>query len=153
MTRDIVAGIDSSTQSCTVMLRDLNTGAVVAEAKAPHTPSTPPCSEQDPEMWWEALKIALNELRAWWPRIAGLSVGGQGHGLVILDKNDRPLRPAKLWNDTESAPQARRLCQQISHEQWATLTGSVPGPAMTILSLRLKISRQCSAFLKNRKSV
>ena len=135
MIRDIVAGIDSSTQSCTVMLRDLNTGEVLAQAKAPHQPTTPPCSEQDPEDWWNALKTALGELREWWPRIAGLSVGGQGHGLVILDKNDRPLRPAKLWNDTESAPQAKKLCEQYPPAQWAKYTGSVPGPAMTISKL------------------
>lgn len=135
MMRDIVAGIDSSTQSCTVMLRELKTGVVVAEAKAPHPPSTPPCSEQDPRVWWEALKIALHELRDWWPRIAGLAVGGQGHGLVILDKHDNPLRPAKLWNDTESAPEALELSDKLPAEQWAALTGSVPGPAMTISKL------------------
>jgi len=135
MMRDIVAGIDSSTQSCTVMLRDLKTGAVIAQARAPHPPSTPPCSEQDPEVWWEALKIALHELRDWWPRIAGLSVGGQGHGLVILDKDDKPLRPAKLWNDTESAPEAQELSDKFPAGQWAALTGSVPGPAMTIAKL------------------
>ena len=135
MIRDIVAGIDSSTQSCTVMLRDLNTGAVVAEARAPHPPTTPPCSEQDPEAWWNAFKEAMGELRVWWPRIAGISVGGQGHGLVILDKNDRPLRPAKLWNDTESSPQASKLCECLPAAYWAELTGSVPGPAMTISKL------------------
>ncbi|WP_407289542.1 xylulokinase [Raoultella planticola] len=135
MIRDIVAGIDSSTQSCTVMLRDLNTGTVVAEARAPHPPTTPPCSEQDPEAWWNAFKKTMGELRVWWPRIAGISVGGQGHGLVILDKNDRPLRPAKLWNDTESSPQAIKLCERLPASYWAKLTGSVPGPAMTISKL------------------
>lgn len=135
MKRDLVAGIDSSTQSCTVMLRSLENGEVLAHARAPHPPTTPPCSEQDPEVWWEALVGALTELKAWWPRIAGLAVGGQGHGLVMLDKQDRPLRPAKLWNDTESAPQSRALCAQIAPEKWARLTGSLPGPAMTISKL------------------
>lgn len=135
MIRDIVAGIDSSTQSCTVMLRELKTGTVVAEAKAPHPLTTPPRSEQDPEAWWDALKVALEELRVWWPRIAGISVGAQGHGLVILGENDRPLRPAKLWNDTESSEQARRLCELLPVARWAELTGSVPGPAMTISKL------------------
>ncbi|XBS71260.1 xylulokinase [Acerihabitans sp. KWT182] len=135
MIRDIVAGIDSSTQSCTVLLRSLTDGAVIAQARAPHPPTTPPCSEQDPEAWWQALREALGELSAYWPRIAALSVGGQGHGLVILDENDRPLRPAKLWNDTESAPQARWLSQQLLPQEWAAATGSVPGPAMTIAKL------------------
>lgn len=135
MKRDLVAGIDSSTQSCTVMLRSLENGEVIALARRPHPPTTPPCSEQDPEAWWDALVTALGELKAWWPRIAGLAVGGQGHGLVMLDDDDTPLRPAKLWNDTESAPQARTLCRQIMPEEWARLTGSVPGPAMTISKL------------------
>lgn len=135
MKRDLVAGIDSSTQSCTVMLRDLETGVVITEVKAPHPPTTPPCSEQDPADWWNALTTALGELKAWWPRIAGLSVGGQGHGLVILDEYDRPLRPAKLWNDTESEPQAYSLREKLAPETWAGLTGSVPGPAMTISKL------------------
>ncbi|WP_413723894.1 xylulokinase [Sodalis sp. RH16] len=135
MIRDIAAGIDSSTQSCTVLLRSLGDGGVIAQARAPHPPTTPPCSEQDPEAWWQALCLALGELREYWPRIAALSVGGQGHGLVILDENDRPLRPAKLWNDTESAPQARWLLQQLTPLEWACATGSVPGPAMTIAKL------------------
>ncbi|AXU98034.1 xylulokinase (plasmid) [Erwinia persicina] len=135
MKRDLVAGIDSSTQSCTVMLRSLVSGDVIALARKQHPTTTPPCSEQEPQAWWEALTAALGELRAWWPRIAGLAVGGQGHGLVMLDKNDRPLRPAKLWNDTESAPQAYDLCRKFAPEEWARLTGSVPGPAMTISKL------------------
>ena len=46
MARDLAAGIDSSTQSCTVALRRLSDGAVVAEARAPHPPTTPPVSER-----------------------------------------------------------------------------------------------------------
>lgn len=135
MKRDLVAGIDSSTQSCTVMLRSLESGDVIAQARKPHPPTTPPCSEQDPQAWWDALTSALDELKAWQPRIAGLAVGGQGHGLVMLDKDDRALRPAKLWNDTESATQAHELCRKVDPEEWARLTGSVPGPAMTISKL------------------
>jgi len=147
MKRDLVAGIDSSTQSCTVMLRSLENGEVIAMARQPHPPTTPPCSEQDPEAWWDALVAALGELKVWWPRIAGLAVGGQGHGLVMLDKQDCPLRPAKLWNDTESAPQARELCRKIAPEEWARLTGSVPGPAMTISKLAWT-SQNCPGLLE-----
>lgn len=135
MARDIVAGIDSSTQSCTVLLRDLASGEVIAQARAPHPPTTPPCSEQEPESWWQALCVAMEELKAYWPRIAALAVGGQGHGLVMLDEHDQPLRPAKLWNDTESGPQARALCAMLSGQEWACATGSVPGPALTISKL------------------
>lgn len=83
-------------------------------ARAPHPPTTPPCSEQDPQAWWNALVAALNELKSWWPRIAGISVGAQGHGLVMLDEHNQPLRPAKLWNDTESEPQAKKTKRGVA---------------------------------------
>ena len=135
MARDLAAGIDSSTQSCTVALRRLNDGAVVAEARAPHPPTTPPISEQRPEAWWRTLEACLSQLGDLVARIAAISVGGQGHGLVLLDADDRSLRPAKLWNDTESAPDAERLLQALPAEEWARRTGSVPGPALTVSKL------------------
>ena len=135
MKRDLAAGIDSSTQSCTVVLRSLDDGAFVAEARALHPTTTPPCSEQDPRAWWVALRSALEHLAEYLPRIATVSVGGQGHGLVLLGKDDDPLRPAKLWNDTEAAYDANRLCQLLSPSEWARRMGSVPGPAMTISKL------------------
>lgn len=55
MTRDLVAGIDSSTQSCTIFLRRLEDGAAVAQARHPHPVTVPPRSEQPPEAWWQAL--------------------------------------------------------------------------------------------------
>lgn len=135
MARDLVAGVDSSTQSCTVMLRRLDDGATVAEARAPHPPTTPPVSEQDPRIWWSALELCLAELREHLDRVAAISVGGQGHGLVMLDGHDQPLRPAKLWNDTESAPDAMALLDKLPATEWARRTGSVPAPALTVSKL------------------
>lgn len=133
--RDLVAGIDSSTQSCTLVVRRLEDGAVVREARASHPPTTPPRSEQDPRAWWDALALTLRETADLAGRIAAVSVGGQGHGLVLLGEDDAPLRPAKLWNDTESAPDAARLRQARPPAEWAARTGSVPGPAMTVAKL------------------
>ncbi len=135
MARALVAGIDSSTQSSTVVLRQLADGKVVGEARAPHPPTTPPRSEQDPASWWSALMDALKQLQPWLAQIAAISVGGQGHGLVLLDKDNVALRPAKLWNDTESAPDAARLRELLPPGDWADRTGSVPGPAMTVSKL------------------
>ena len=135
MTRDLVAGIDSSTQSCRVLLRRRDGGAFVAQAQAPHPPTTPPVSEQAPEAWWAALMSCFAELRDFLSRVAAISVGGQGHGLVLLDGADRSLRPAKLWNDTESAPEARALLDLLPAVAWARRTGSVPAPALTISKL------------------
>lgn len=133
--RDLVAGIDSSTQSCTLVVRRLEDGAVVREARAAHPPTTPPRSEQDPRAWWDALATTLRAIDDLTGRIAAVSVGGQGHGLVLLGEDDAPLRPAKLWNDTESAPDAERLRQARPPAAWAARTGSVPGPAMTVAKL------------------
>ncbi|MBO9124941.1 MULTISPECIES: xylulokinase [unclassified Rhizobium] len=135
MQRDLVAGVDSSTQSCTVVLRRLEDGAVVAEARKPHPPTTPPRSEQAPEAWWQALVSAFGELTTYLPRIAGISVGGQGHGLVMLGEDGLPLRDAKLWNDTESAHDASILREMLPQKDWATRTGSVPAAALTVSKL------------------
>lgn len=135
MQRDLVAGIDSSTQSCTIVLRRLEDGVVVAEARKPHPPTTPPRSEQPPEAWWQALVSAFGDLTAYLPRIAGVSVGGQGHGLVMLGSDGLPLRDAKLWNDTEAALDASELRRKLSLKEWAQRTGSVPAPALTVSKL------------------
>ncbi len=135
MQRDLVAGVDSSTQSCTVVLRRLEDGVVVAEARKPHPPTTPPRSEQAPEAWWQALLSAFGELTTYLPRIAGISVGGQGHGLVMLGEDGLPLRDAKLWNDTESATDASILLKKLPQRDWAARTGSVPAAALTVSKL------------------
>lgn len=131
----LVAGVDSSTQSTTVVLRRINDGRIVGEARSPHPPTTPPRSEQDPESWWNALTDAFIQLRSQLDNVAAISVGGQGHGLVLLNEDDIPLRPAKLWNDTEPAPDAERLRGLLSPAEWAERTGSVPGPALTVSKL------------------
>ncbi len=135
MARTLVAGVDSSTQSSTVVLRRLADGKIVGEARAPHPPTTPPRSEQDPASWWNALMEALNQLQPQLDQVAAISVGGQGHGLVLLGEDNAALRPAKLWNDTEPAPDAARLRELLPPADWAKRTGSVPGPALTVSKL------------------
>lgn len=135
MKKDITAGIDSSTQSCTIVLRDLNDGSIIAESRIKHPKTTPPCSEQKPEDWLEALILAFKNLKEYLSRIACISVGGQGHGLVILDENYNSLRKAKLWNDTESFKEANYLRKLINDNYWEAHIGSIPAPALTISKL------------------
>jgi xylulokinase len=129
----LVLGIDSSTQSTKVELRDVDDGRLVASGRARHPPTTPPRSEQDPDAWWTALREAVASL----PRveIAGVSVAAQQMGLVALDDALRPLRPAKLWNDTESARHAASLVERIGAAAWATACGSVPVASFTVTKL------------------
>lgn len=130
-----VIGIDSSTQSTKVVVCDLETGEERASAKAPHPPTEPPRSEQDPGAWWQALTAAFAGLDTDLSDVVALSVGGQQHGLVVLDENDDVIRPAKLWNDTTSAPQADALVADLGAAVWAEACGSVPVPAFTITKL------------------
>jgi sugar (pentulose or hexulose) kinase len=135
----LVLGIDSSTQSCTVELRDALDGTPAAGAASPHPPTTPPVSEQHPAAWWSALRLAvadaLAECSADARDVVAVSVDAQGHGLVGLDGCGRVIRPAKLWNDTTCAPQARELVERLGADQWAERTGSVPVSAFTISKL------------------
>ena len=126
-------GVDSSTQSTKVEVRDADDGTLVASGRAPHPATMPPRSEQDPGAWWDALVTAIG--RAGVRDIAALSVAGQQHGLVVLDSAGAVLRPAKLWNDTESAPEAEALVRQFGAGRWARSVGSVPVASFTITKL------------------
>lgn len=130
----LVMGVDSSTQATKVEVRDADDGRLVATGRAPHSlTSRPPRSEQDPKTWWDALVIAVGQAGV--RDIAALSVAGQQHGLVALDGAGSVLRPAKLWNDTESAPEAAAMVQQFGAKRWANTCGSVPVAALTITKL------------------
>ena len=129
----LVAGIDSSTQACTIVLRDADDGRIMASAEAPHPAAVPPISEQQPEAWWEALQAAAHQLDL--TDVVALRVDGQGHALVVLDATGRPMRPAELWNDTTTATEARELVDQLGSAEWARRMGIVPISAITISKL------------------
>jgi xylulokinase len=132
----LVAGVDSSTQSTKVEVRDVDTGAVVGSGRAHHPPTSHPRSEQDPNAWWDALGRARAEA-GHEADVVATSVAAQQHGLVVTDASGTPLRPAKLWNDTESAPDAGWLLAQLDGgaTAWAHACGSVPVAAFTIAKL------------------
>lgn len=133
--RPLVLGVDSSTQSTKVEARDLETGAVLAAGRAAHPEVAPPVSEQDPESWWAALVDAVSQLGPVRDDVVALSIAGQQHGLVLLDRNGKPVRPAKLWNDTTSASNADRLVADRGPQWWAHGCGSVPVAAFTVSKL------------------
>src|SRR5690349_15336430 len=120
-TMTLVMGVDSSTQSCKVVILDAATGAVVREGRASHPGGT----EVDPAAWWIALEAAiadaggLADVEAW-------AVGGQQHGMVVLDEAGRVIRPALLWNDTRSAGAASDLIAEFGADQLAQRSGLVP---------------------------
>lgn len=128
----LVAGIDSSTQSCKVVIRDADTGALVRTGRAPHPDGT----ECDPKYWWQALQIAIDDAGGF-DSVSAISVAAQQHGMVTLDSEGEVVRPALLWNDTRSAQAATDLVNELGDGQaWADAVGSVPVAAFTITKLR-----------------
>ncbi|WP_129310826.1 xylulokinase [Streptomyces sp. L2] len=129
----LVVGVDTSTQSTKALVVDAATGRVVARGQAPHTVSSGAGRESDPRQWWEALCSALGQCGDAAREASAVSIGGQQHGLVTLDARGEPVRPALLWNDVRSAPQARRLVEELGGPKgWADRAGSVPGASFTV---------------------
>ncbi|MEU3285203.1 xylulokinase [Streptomyces longwoodensis] len=129
----LVVGVDTSTQSTKALVVDVATGRVVASGQAPHTVSSGAGRESDPRQWWDALCEALRQCGDAAHEAAAVSIGGQQHGLVTLDAQGEPVRPALLWNDVRSAPQARRLTEDLGGAKfWAERTGSVPAASFTV---------------------
>ncbi|MFF3227552.1 xylulokinase [Nocardia suismassiliense] len=125
-----VAGVDSSTQSCKVVVCDADTGEILHQAHAPHPDGT----EVAPEAWWDALCAAGDGLL---DQVDAIAVAGQQHGLVALDAEGRPVRDALLWNDIRSAAAADELILELGGAQaWADAVGSVPVAAFTVAKLR-----------------
>ncbi len=141
----VVLGVDSSTQSCTVEVRDAESGALLGVASAPHPPTHPPASEQDPRAWWVALQAALalalgraRDVARVQPRdVVAMSVAAQCHGLVLLDDAGKPLRTARLWNDTTSAPFAAAIVERYGLEAWMSRVGMAPSAALTVAKAAL----------------
>jgi xylulokinase len=146
----LVAGIDSSTQSCKVVIREASSGALVREGRAAHPPGT----EVDPAGWWHALNSALAEAGGL-DGVATVSVAGQQHGMVCLDEHGDVVRPALLWNDTRSAAAAAELVAELGAgdpargaAQWADAVGSVPVASFTVTKLRWLAEHEPAAMAR-----
>ncbi len=134
----LVAGVDSSTQACKVVIRDAESGALVRSGRSPHPSGT----EVHPDRWWEALQAAIADAGGL-DDVAALAVGGQQHGMVALDEDGAVVRDALLWNDTRSAQAALDLIHELGDrdseagaQAWADAVGSVPVASLTVSKLR-----------------
>jgi xylulokinase len=126
----LVAGVDCSTQATKVVVCDAATGEVLREGRAPH----PDATQVDPAEWYQAWSRASGGLLE---GVEAISVGGQQHGMVLLDAAGEVVHPAVLWNDTNSADATQELLSELGGpEAWATATGSVPVPSFTVTKLR-----------------
>src|SRR3712207_2640059 len=132
----LVAGVDSSTQSCKVLVCDADTGAVVRTGRAAHPDGT----EVHPHAWEDALQKAVSAAGGL-DDVAAVAVGGQQHGMVCLDDEGEVVRPALLWNDTRSADAAQQLIAELGggeagRQAWGEATGLVPVASFTVTKLR-----------------
>jgi xylulokinase len=127
----LVAGVDSSTQSCTVVIRDAGTGALVRSGTAKHPDGT----EVDPAAWWDALQAAVADAGGL-EGVEAMAVAGQQHGMVCLDAGGEVVRPALLWNDTRSAGAAADLVAELGGKEWAEAVGTLPVASITATKLR-----------------
>ena len=132
MANQLIAGVDSSTQSVKIVIRAADTGELVREGRAPHPDGT----EVDPIHWKNALDSAIAQAGGL-DDVAAISVGGQQHGMVALDESGEVIRPALLWNDTRSAAQAESLNSEMGGNQAiADAVGSVLVASFTASKVR-----------------
>jgi xylulokinase len=128
----LVAGIDSSTQSCKLIVCDAQTGEIVRSASSPHPDGT----EVDPQLWWSALQESIGAAGGL-DDVAAVSVGAQQHGMVCVDSDGAVVRDALLWNDTRSSAAAAELVAELGGPgEWAKRIGVVPVASITAAKLR-----------------
>ena len=130
MTRKLVAGVDSSTQSVKIVVRDAETGELVRESRGTH----PDATEISPSKWLSEL---TNSTQGLLDDVEAISIGAQQHGMVVIDDNKQVVRDALLWNDTRSASAATDLINELGGpNKWADAVGSVPVASFTVTKLR-----------------
>jgi xylulokinase len=128
----VFVGIDSSTQSCKVLVLDAETGAPLASASAPHPPGT----AVDPLEWIKALRTAWDAAGV--PAridLLGVGVSGQQHGMVAVDARGAPVHDALLWNDLSSSEEARQMVAERGIAAWMEAVNVLPLPAITLTKL------------------
>jgi xylulokinase len=132
-------GIDCGTQGTKALVVDRD-GTAFGRGYAPHelTESSSGAREQQPVWWIKALRIAVKQALSSMPAgsVRALSVSGQQHGLVVLDENLEVIRPAKLWNDTETVAQNEELIERLGgREAFFERFGIVPLTGYTVSKL------------------
>jgi xylulokinase len=157
--RNLFIGVDSGTQSTKVLIVDGESGVVVASASAAHdfVPDLPPGHvEQRPEHWFDALDAAMRAaLRtasaagADAAAVRAIGVSGQQHGFVPLDARGEVIRPAKLWCDTSTAPQCRRIIDALGGlDRMIALTGNGLPPGFTASKIAWLKEHEPAAFAR-----
>lgn len=124
---DLFLGIDIGTSGCKVLAIDLP-GEVIATSTSdyPSEMPQPLWSEQDPDLWWAATTVCIQDIvqRVGAERIAAVGLTGQMHGLVLLDGRGQVLRPCILWNDQRTAQRCAAITNAVGDRRVIELTGN-----------------------------
>ncbi|MBO6007369.1 MAG: xylulokinase, partial [Lachnospiraceae bacterium] len=127
-------GIDLGTSAVKLLLLS-SEGKIVnmVSREYPLSFPHPGWSEQNPADWFEQSMEGVKELLKGQDasQVAGISFGGQMHGLVILDENDNIIRPAILWNDGRTGAETDYLNNEIGKAKLTELTGNIAFPGFT----------------------
>lgn len=121
-------GIDLGTSAVKLLLMQADGRIVnIVSKEYPLSFPKPGWSEQNPSDWWEACTEGIRELTDGVDKsqVAGISFGGQMHGLVALDDRDEVIRPAILWNDGRTAEETAYLNETIGKEKLSQYTANI----------------------------
>ena len=147
-------GVDLGTSAVKLLLMD-GSGEIhkIVSKEYPIFFPHPGWSEQNPEDWFDRTMEGLRELLADCDKsqVAGISFGGQMHGLVILDGEDRVIRPAILWNDGRSAEECDYLNQVIGRQKLAEYTANISFAGFTAPKILWVKNREPENFAKIEK--
>lgn len=143
-------GIDIGTSGVKAVVQDEH-GAVVAQGTAALTVQRPQplWSEQDPDAWWQATTAAVRAIDLTVRRaVRGIGLAGQMHGATLLGADDRPLRPAMLWNDGRSAAECAAL--EAREPRLRAISGNIAMPGFTAPKLAWVTAHEPDIFAATR---
>jgi len=147
-------GIDLGTSACKLLLVD-GSGEVCGTVTKGYPLSfpRPGWSEQDPEDWWQAIAEGIPELLRGFDasQVRGIGAGGQMHGLVALDKEDKVLRPAILWNDGRTAREVEYLNETVGRDKLSQYTANIAFAGFTAPKLLWMRENEPELFAKIEK--
>lgn len=133
---DTLLGIDVGSSSVKVALLDSASGKVVTSATSPSTEMAiesprPGWAEQHPDLWWEHIGRAIGEIRASHPKellaTKAIGIAYQMHGLVLLDKDGKAVRPSIIWCDSRAVEIGNEAFSQLGQENCLNNLGNSPG--------------------------
>jgi len=141
-------GIDIGTSGVKAVITD-DTQAIIDQASSPLTVSRPQAlwSEQDPTDWWEATTATVKQFdKTYRSGVKAIGLSGQMHGATCLDKNDKVIRPAILWNDGRSHLECQGMMAEMP--SLTRITGNLAMPGFTAPKIEWMRTHEAENFVR-----